>query len=405
MKIKVAKGIQISLEKDVTLKMLIYVVWASMLLAFLKGVILRIPILNDYSETALSTAIIIPVVIAIPALINQFCLGDYLFYFLNVFYLLANFVIFPENTLYLADNALRCIFCIFTYYFIGRLIDIDKLFNTLVILSTICIYLDLFYFLVYAPRFSNMADVAGEDNMWGAYQILPHVAMILWATLKKFRIWKVVTLLLGLLFLLSCGTRGPFVPLAFMGIIYFLFYMKFKGAVYVKIGIISAFLIVVFFLKDIILFLAQTFTGLQLSTRILEKFVSGEIGHDSYRGVLRDKLYAVMENGDHFWGLGIFGCRNYDILYPHYLPLDFICTYGYLIGYILLFLLFVFVAWAFWITRGTKSQEFVLYLFSISIIKLFLSNSFILEPYFFMLIGFCSKEILSWYFTNIKQQR
>lgn len=391
-----------SLEKDATLKILIYVVWASMLLAFLKGVILRVPVLCDYPEITLAVAVVIPVVIAIPALVNQFCLGDYLFYFLNVFYLLANFVFFPENTDYLNDNALNCIFCIFTYYFIGRIIEIDKLFETLVLLSAICIYLDLFYFLVYAPRFSNMAEVAGDDNMWGAYQLLPHVAMILWATLRKFRIWKAVTLLLGLLFLLSCGTRGPFVSLAFIGIIYFLFYMRFRGAIYVKIGIISAFFFVAFFLKDIIIFLAQTFTGLQLSTRILEKFVSGEIGHDSYRGVLRDKLYAVMENGDHFWGLGAFGCRNYDVLYPHYLPLDFICTYGYLIGYTLLFFLFAFVAWAFWITRGKMAQEFILYLFSVGVIKLFLSNSFILEPYFFMLIGFCSKEVLFWYF-NVKR--
>lgn len=386
------------------LRILIYVVWASMLLTFLKGFILRVPVLSDYPEIVLAMAVIIPLMLAIPALINRFCLGDYLFYFLNIFYLLANFTLFPENTTYLADEALYCIFCVFTYYFIGRLIDIDKLFNAFVLLSTICIYLDLFYFLVYAPRFSNMADVAGEDNMWGAYQILPHVAMILWATLKKFSIWKAFTLLLGLLFLLSCGTRGPFVPLAFIGVIYFLFYMKFKGALYVKIGIISAFILVISFLKDVILFLAETFTGLQLSTRILEKFISGEIGHDSYRGALRDKLYAVLENGDHFWGLGAFGCRNYDILYPHYLPLDFICTYGYLIGYILLSLLFAFVAWAFWITRGKRAQEFILYLFSIGIIKLFLSSSFILEPYFFMLIGFCSKEILFWYF-NVKQQR
>lgn len=77
----------------------------------------------------------------------------------------------------------------------------------------------------------NMAEIAGDDNMFAAYQVLPHVMMMLWATLKSFRIWKAIVFVGGVLFLLSCGTRGPFACLLFFGIIYFLFYMRFKGAI------------------------------------------------------------------------------------------------------------------------------------------------------------------------------
>ena len=375
-----------------------------MLHTFLRGVFVRIPFLKDNVEIGFIIYFSTPVLLALPSLINKFSLIDYLFYILNVFYILANYVFFPENTTYLDENVLICIFCVFPFYFIGRVLNIEKSFNAFLIISSICILLDLLYFLVYAQSNKNMEEVAGDDNMYTAYLILPHVTFLLWATLRQFRIWKVVVTFLGFLFLLSCGTRGPLVCLGFFGIIYFFFYMKFKGATYIKLGIVTFIGIIIINLQSVVLFLAKLFTGLQLSTRILEKFVTGELGNDSYRSILRDKLYSVMNDGEHFWGLGAFGCRNYDIIYPHYLPLDIVCTYGYLIGYTLLLLLTVLIIWAFIVTKGKVSQEFLLFLFSICIVKLFLSGSFIIEPYFFLLIGVCIKEILFSRTTNTKAE-
>ena len=376
------------------LKLLIYVVWASMLFTYLKGIFNRIPIIKDNTEIAIIIYFAIPVVLALPALINKFSIGDHLFFLINVVYLLSGYAFFPENTKYLNENALICIFCVFTFYFIGRLINIEKSFHIFIALSTICILIDLFYFFVYAQNNKNMEEVAGDDNMYAAYQLLPHVAMLLWATLEKFRIWKAILCFLGVMFLLSCGTRGPLVCLGFFGIIYFFFYMKFKGAIYVKFGIVILGSVILLNLQSIILSLAKLFTGLQLSTRILEKFITGELGNDSYRSILRNRLYEILDSGNHFFGLGIFGCRNYDIIYPHYLPLDLVCSYGYFLGYTLLLLLITLIVWAFVSSRGKKSQEWLLFLFSISIIKLLLSGTFIQEPFFYMLIGVCVTEIL-----------
>lgn len=59
-------------------------------------------------------------------------------------------------------------------------------------------------------------------------------------------------------------------------------------------------------------------------------------------------------------------------------------------------LLFSLIGIAYWWAKGTKKQVFILYLFSISIIKLLLSNTFILEPYFYLLIGVCINEIYNY---------
>lgn len=377
------------------LKMLICLVWAAVLLAFLRGIVNHLPVISDHTESVIAAVVVITLLFALPALVNKFCLADYLFFIAWIVYYLSCYIFYPDNASYLDENAYLCLLCVFPYYFIGRIVDIDEMFNVFVLLSTACIFFNLFYFLVYAQEAKNMAEVAGNDNMYTAYRVLPHVSMLLWATLEKFRLWKAATLVLGILFLLSCGTRGPLVCLAFFGVIYFFFYMNFKGAAYIKIGIVTTFIIIIANLNTIILFLVKTFTGLQLSTRILEKFVMGDLGNDTYRSVLREKLYDVLDTGNHFFGLGAFGCQNYGVIYPHYLPLDFYCTYGYFWGGCLLLLLFALIVYALWVARGKKAQVFIVFLFSVSIIKLMFTGTFINEPYLFMLIGACAKILLT----------
>lgn len=377
------------------LTVLVCVVWASSLVGYSKGIINRLPLLGDNAELAQSLFFVIPLLMALPALVKRFCLADYLFYFICAFYYGWCFVAYPENTPYLTENAFQCLCCVYPCYFIGRLVDIDKYFNVFVLLSTVCILMDLFYFLVYAPAQKNMAEVAGDDNMYRAYMSLPHVAMLLWAMLSKFRIWKAVMTFFGVLFLLSCGTRGPLVCLGFFGFVYFLFYMNFRGAIYVKAVIVALGVLAIAFLREIAIFLAQTFLGLNLSTRIMEKIVFGGLDNDTYRGSIREILYDTLRRGDHFFGLGLFGSCNYGIVYPHFLPLDFFCTWGYLVGSLLLLALTLLVAYAFYVVRGTIAQTFILLLFSISIIKLMFSSSFAFSHHFFMLIGICVGVVLS----------
>lgn len=394
MKIEIGNRIHFKFDQETLPTILICIVWSSMLFAYARGVINRFPVLGEHTEEIIPLFVIIPTILALPSLINKFSLADYFFFLLLVIHYVAGYVFFPENSTYLSENAYLCLCCVFPYYFIGRVVDIEKVYDYFLMLSTFCIYMTLFYYLIYSPGNKVVDEETAYDNMYVAYQTLPHVAMLMWATLKKFRIWKVITTLLGILFLISCGTRGPLVCLGFFTIVYFTFYMNFKGAIYVKGFFIASFIIVIVFIQQIALSLFKVFTGFNLSTRIIEKFIYGDLGNDSQRSSLRDQLYYALDNGDHFWGLGLFGCQNYGVIYPHFLPLDFISTYGYFTGYVLLFLLFALIVWAIWMTRGKMVQEFIILLFSLSIIKLMLSGTFINEPYFYFLIGLCAKETL-----------
>lgn len=383
-----------SIDKNLMIRLVLSIAWASVLLTYVRGGVLRLSFVTEENiDAVMMTVTSIPILISLPALVHKFCLIDLLFYIINVFYVLLCYVFFPENEVFLDENILTCIFCVFTYYFVGRLWDVECFFNIMLLLSTLCIFTDLFYYLIYAPQ-NNSGGAMSFDNMWAAYMILPHVTLLTWSILEKFRLWKIPVIIAGLLFMLSCGTRGPFACLGFFMVVYFFFYMNFKGAIYVKGGIVLIGLLILVNLETILYSLTRLFASFGLSTRILGKIAAGEMDDDSYRSVLREKIEYVLENGDHFFGLGAFGCRNYGIIYPHFLPLDLVCTYGYFLGYLFLLSLFVLIVYALWLSRGTKRQIFIVFLFSMSIIKLFLSNTFIMEPYFYMLIGVCAKELL-----------
>lgn len=394
-RLRIAEGVHVPFNKNLMLNIMLCVAWVPLLLHYLRGVYIRVPFIGaEHIDKAIAATVAISVLCALPALINRFCLLDYLIYFLNTFYLLSCYVFFPENEVFLDELVPICIFQVSVYYFVGRLIDIENMFSMLVLLSAICIFADIYYYLILSPQTKATDEVMLHDSMNTAYMALPHVLLLVWSALEKFRIWKVAVTFLGLMFLLSCGTRGPFICIAFFGIIYFFFYMYFKGAIFVKVGIISTIALLVANLNTVLYFVTVFFSERGLSTRILEHFVVGTISNDSYRSVLREKIEYVLGDGEHFWGMGAFGCRNHDVIYAHFLPLDLASTFGYFTGYLIFFLLIGLIVTALWMSRGTKRQIFIVFMCSIGLVKLFMSNTFLMEPYFYMLIGVCMKEVI-----------
>ena len=90
------------------------------------------------------------------------------------------------------------------------------------------------------------------------------------------------------------------------------------------------------FLHEIISYMAFLFTGLNLSTRILDKFISGELGNDSGRSSIKIVFYKILDNSDSITGIGYFGSQRFGYIYPHDIILDFQLSYGYVLGDILL---------------------------------------------------------------------
>lgn len=380
-------------HKDVFLNIFMCIVWGNMLLGYTRGIINHLPLLNQYTDQVIIAIVVIPLFLSIPLLINKFTLFDYTFFaFLIVIYV-TNYAIHPENTEYLNNNAYNCLCLASPMYFWGRIAD-EKNYKIFTYISIICIAMSVFYFAHYAQIAKNISEVASDDNMYVAYNILPHVTLLLWNSLNKFNILHIVFMIVGVLFLLSCGTRGPLVCLAFFGIIYFIFFMNFKFAFLIKGIILSIAGIMLLFLHEIISYIAFMFTGLNLSTRILDKFISGELGNDSGRSSIKIVFYKILDNSDSITGIGYFGSQRFGYIYPHDIILDFQLSYGYVLGDILLASICCICVLAIYYSKTKHERCMIIMMFSFTIIKLFLSSTFLTEMFFYALIGYCCKILL-----------
>lgn len=381
---------QLFCTKEVMVNILICMVWASSFVLVLRAFFNRIPILTDYIDEAVAVCFIIPTLLSIPVLIRRFTLFDYIFYLMWPLLYLLNYIVYPENEPFLIDTAYKSLCIAAPCYFIGRLLDIEKFFKVFIILSTFCILWELFYYFSYVQTMKNAKDMASilkSDNMSAAYNILPHVIFMFWATMRKFRIFTLVMGVIGLLLILSFGSRGPLACLGFFILVYFLFFLKNKYSKYIKIGVVSLVLLIIPFTVEFTFIIKYMFEELNLSTRIVDRILTGGMTHDTGRSGLRDTLYNILDNSDNIFGFGIYGCERYGIIYAHNFFCDIFFTFGYYVGSIIIIAFLSLLLYAFIIAKSMERQG-LLFLFSLSFVKLMLSNTFIADSFFFMLIGY-----------------
>lgn len=390
---------QLLFSRDVFLNVFVCVVWGYILLNYTRGIFIRLPFLCDYVDEVQVMLVVLPMILALPALLTSFTLIDYAVYFTLVSFYLLNYVFYPENEPSLDKYALQTIFLVFPYYFLGRVMDIERYNNVFVWISGLCIVMYVFYFMTYIQQTKSAKDLANmvsEDNMFAAYQLLPHVLMIFLSMMRNFHIVKLFVGVTGIIALLSCGTRGPLACFGFFLIMQF-FFTKFKHDLYIKSAVVITGFTLILFIKEIAFILREIFEEQGLSTRIVDRILTGGIGHETGRDWIRHKLYEILNSSEAFFGHGLFGSQRYGVIYAHNYPCDIFFTFGYIVGSLILITFATITVYAIIKRLGTLEQGFMLILLSSASIKLFLSSTFLFEPLHYMFIGMCFSVLIKQY--------
>jgi hypothetical protein len=248
---------------------------------------------------------------------------------------------------------------------------------------------------------AKMAErFAGEYYMDQSYKLLPHVMMLFWQCMRSFRIWKLFVSILGFFLIIAYGTRGPLACLGVFCIIYFFIYAKFKFSLWVKGGFVSLAILSSLFLQQILVFLKEAFSAVDMSTRIIDRMLYGGFLHSTGREYLKIKLYNILDTSGDFWGFGIFGCKNFTYNYPHNYILDHFFAFGYTIGGILMLVVTYIICKAYLLTGNRREKEFILLLTCCTILKMFFSSTFIQEELYFALIGFCVSILIRHHYSK-----
>lgn len=371
---------------------LVYVVWGHTLLSFVRPVLNMLPVIRNFTGFLIPLFVILPLFFSLPYFLKKLKIFDYLFYAIILLIYFLNFLLYPENTEWLIDRAYSFLCLVLPLYFIGRLINFENVEKGLVTISYLVIYIFALYYLFYVGGVSK-ADSGADYNMNASYNLLPHVLLVLWQTMKRFSRFNIITALLGIMMIFSFGTRGPLVCSISFILIYVLFIGKFRHQILLKTMIASIGVLLLMFLNPIMLGIQYLLTSIGMSTRITDFYFESSLDVSVGRDNIQDTLQDLLRNDNYFWGHGILSSYNYVDTYPHNLYLELVFSFGYIPGILLLLLLTTMFIVAYRKFSNTDIRSFLCVLMCASVIKLFMSGTFLDEYLLFFLIGFCVNVI------------
>lgn len=371
-------------------RILLALLWTQYtVLDFIRVIISKIPYIGFLSELFVPTCIILALVASLPWFVKNIRSTDTLFYVGIVVLYLVTMIAFPNNKEFMAENWWRILIATATFYFVG-----------LAYSHTNCSR-DLFWcsvagvFFVFLHQLYKVASgiVLEDDNMYVAYNLLPSMMYLLYYASYKDskRCWLLAVASVGVMFIF--GTRGPILCAIVFMAVYFLHRTIVSGKKrnYLLLLLVVILLIIFCVYDDLLIkivsFVASVFEKFGFSTRIFDFFISGEVTTSLGRDYLKQEVIRAIINNP-IKGYGFTGDQYLLGVYCHNLFLELWCHFGVIGGsLILLALLGLSVVALVRSARSLKIFYFVLMLISMVYVKLMLSNSYTLEPYFFFMIG------------------
>lgn len=367
------------------------IAWGSILLGYWRGINNHLPVLGTMTDELEWCIVMAPILLSLPKLWKRIKTSDHIFVFACLIYYLLNIQLFPQNADVLVNRLFSFSLLTLPYYYIGVTLDIKRFYNFFYYISVVAVFMCAFYELLYAQSASYTGDVdTSEYNMELAYSILPHVLMVSWRALKRFVLLNIAPMLLGLMLLLSFGTRGPVICAIVFIAIYLLFIRPSKYQKTMRIITVACAVYAMSFLDQFMTFMQLMTFQLGMSTRIFDKYFDGELEDSSGRDYIRETLVRELSIDNSLFGHGVLGSYPYVNTYPHNIVLEFLFSFGWVWGIAILFCIVYIIAEMLINTHQCEiNVTFGIILVIASILKLCFSSTFVDDALFFMLLGYC----------------
>lgn len=310
--------------------------------------------------------------------------------FLNVF------VVHPQNIEYMwtgiediTSNPIF-VFFVFSYvgYFVSRRLEDNVIFMN--IFEKFSIFTIILSFIRYIGDLKQLST--GPEYMNFSYGLLLPTVFITLLCIRSFNWYRMIVALLGGLLIFVAGSRGALVGGLVSILIYIFFYGKLtsnrKYGIFALLFVFAS--IVAFFSRQILNSIDAMLSVAGINSRTIELLLSFSFFNDSGRGDILKDIVGELE----FLGHGLWGDRVVlDGSYVHNLVIEILYDFGWILGIIIIVIL------ARVIFTGLKHADekmaiFLCSLFSVGLIKLFFSSSFLeQEPAFYVLLGMSINSI------------
>lgn len=378
------RSIQDSSEKSSIVLMLSF--WGFWLVDYLRVIIMHLPKIGWLQEYFTQTYYILFVILSARYILNKLKGRDLLFYIAGVAIYGIQYFIFPDNVFFLNENYYSFAITAFPMFLLGVSVPVEKWIKWMSYISgAVVVSAALYYFFLYTGLQNE------EDELMGiSYMILPHVLLLLDCSFRRTNIVAIALSIIGSILLFSLGTRGPIIcELVFVILVVFLADFKHKKLIRSLVCVLTFFLY--YFLDKLLLAFQVIFGNSGLSTRLISLISGDEFFLNSSslaRQDIYDKLFSAIKDAGPL-GYGICGDRVICGFYAHNLSLELIVSFGVFLGVLIHIALFIIFLRGYRYAENQDTKYFFLILFCCSVIKLYLSGTFITDPFFYWLIGYC----------------
>ncbi len=364
----------------------------NILLEYFRGLLLNLPFTSAIAGLIVPLVMVIFFVLSLGTMTERLKGVDITFIAACLVVYCAHYLLFPDSRYYYDRNGTEFVFAALPFYFVGVALNDDHQTSILELFyktSVITIYAFIFYRLFVSAMDSRTLR-SGDMN--SAYNLLPHVCLVCAFLMRKPCVKRAIPFALGCLMLLLCGSRGPVLCIFVFTTVMFFMNISLKNPkLWIALMLLAAAAVAFGDLIEILIEYTRDIADIfGLSTRVLDKYEVGDFTVSVGRDVIREKvLTAVAEQP--IIGLGIYGDRHVaGGQYAHNVFIEILAHYGYLIGVILLVCLAVLLLRALRFAKSQSQPDTILILFLLlgCNLKLFVSGTYMAEPFFFFLIGY-----------------
>lgn len=385
---------RIVITRETAYYVLLSMLWTNDLaVRYFRAIMRRIVPIQNSDAMIISLIYILLILGALSCLGKKIKLRDIIFYILICIVYLMSYCLtdFARVKTYLGNSAIDILLTNIPCFFVGLAYSGKKELKILYKVSIISVVLE--FLSLYVMGLDYYGYSSQSDMMQNAYGLLPHLLLIYAVALKRKSALSIGFAIFTFVLMLAYGTRGPVIlALAYFFVAY-VFVRKKKVVIwrYVLLGIIV--LMVILEYMPILRFLEKIIDDLGMSTRVIDKFLNGSILMSNGRDDIQKAVMSVVRA--HPFGSGMAADRFSYFSYSHNLLYEIWISYGVIWGSIFFSMILLILVVGYLKADRERRLMILLLAFSNGFFKLFMSSSYLLEHFFWMMLGVCIASLRS----------
>lgn len=371
-------------------KLLIFVIsmWGINLFGYIKAILERIPGFKELTDFFLPTVVLCLILYSNSPLLRKIKIIDYAFVLFSVVVYFFYYILYPQNSELLENNASMFLFGALPFYFVGLVFDAKKHLPYLEIVSIVSIILGVLY-MNYKASTGLLGDGDTTENMARAYAYLPHALLLLHTTIRQFKRWRLLFLILSIFIILGAGNRGTILVISLCTVLELLLIRHYRKPVFTRILIVVLAIVVYIIMEPLLDYLFDIMERVGFSSRTLTFLEGGDfIADTNGRDVIASRLTRALATSPIF-GYGLCGDRLIAGTYAHNLLLEFLVSFGPLIGSVFFIMVVYLIIKGYVRCKNEADKGLWIVLIGYGFISLFISESFLNTKFFFMMLGYC----------------